>query len=93
VFSYTQGIAVSRGLKCVWVPVREMNRDRLVAIWIPEEIIMDTANTKPQRVQPFYWFLLLLIIGIVLFLANVIWVECLLRVLQFGVGVALVTRC
>jgi hypothetical protein len=32
---YTQKIAVSRrGLKCVWVPVREMNRDRLVAIWI-----------------------------------------------------------
>jgi hypothetical protein len=32
---YTQKIAVSRrGLKCVWVPIREMNRDRLVAIWI-----------------------------------------------------------
>jgi hypothetical protein len=92
VSGYTQEIAVSRGLKCVWVPVRGMNRDRLVAIWIPEETIMDTTNTKPQRVQPFYWFLLLLIIGIVLFLAYAIWVECLLRVLQSGVGLFLVPR-
>jgi hypothetical protein len=50
---------------------------------------MDTTNTKSQRVQQFYSFLLLLIIGGVLLLANVIWVECLLRVLQFGVGPAL----
>jgi hypothetical protein len=40
---------------------------------------MDTANTKSQRGQQFYLFLLLLIISIVLFLALVIWVECLLR--------------
>jgi hypothetical protein len=36
-FDRTQKIekaAVSRrGLKCVWFLVREMNRDRLVAIW------------------------------------------------------------
>jgi hypothetical protein len=44
-----------------------------------EEIIMDTANTKSKRVHQFYCFLLLSIISIVLFLALVIWVECLLR--------------
>ena len=37
-FGYTQKIEIAavsrRGLKCVWFPVREMNRDRLVAIWI-----------------------------------------------------------
>ena len=26
--------AVRRGLYCVWVPVREGNRDRLISIWI-----------------------------------------------------------
>ena len=40
---------------------------------------MDTANTKSKRVQQLYCFLLLSIISIVLFLALVIWVECLLR--------------
>ena len=42
---------------------------------------MDTANTKSQKVQQFCFFLLLLIISIVFFLALVIWIECLLRAL------------
>ena len=37
-FGCTQKIKLAAvsppGLKCVWFPVREMNRDRLVAIWI-----------------------------------------------------------
>jgi hypothetical protein len=29
-----KAVVSRRGLKCVWLPVREMNRDRLIAIWI-----------------------------------------------------------
>src|SRR5580704_14521245 len=62
-------------------PDRSRSYDRLRKLnddW-HKEIIMDTANTKSQRVQKFPFFLLLLIINIVFLLALVIWVECLLR--------------
>ena len=39
---------------------------------------MDTANTKSQRVQRFWFFWLPLIVSVVVFLALVIWIESLL---------------